>query len=469
MLARRLHPSVNRRGLTFWGQWLCATTLSSLTVCFLVFNQFGQISAEYRVLMLLGVLGSVPIYSLLHVYHKRYGYGLGLLRLLAGWSVLMGALYVVLLVFLGYADLDWGLLAKVAMLGFLAQGCTYLPLRYLMYLHSRWLRFERTAVIIGTCPLAYSLAMQLLHRVPVLGLVSVEDGTDTDAHTDTEQAIGQLPVLCALPGLRDLVLRDKVRRVYIALPLNRAAQIEAIYLDLLDLNVDVVWVPDFSSMMLLNQSVSQIEQFPAIYLNETPLSSHPASALGKEIFDRSLALIALIILSPVMLAAAIAVKLSSPGPVFFRQPRHGCNGLVILVWKFRSMRQHDDTGVTQATLGDPRITRVGAFLRRSSMDELPQLINVLRGEMAMVGPRPHAVAHNQYYGDKILAYMARHRIKPGITGLAQISGFRGETETLEKMQQRIEKDLDYINHWSLWLDIKILVRTPFTLFSRNTY
>jgi putative colanic acid biosynthesis UDP-glucose lipid carrier transferase len=355
------------------------------------------------------------------------------------------------------------------MLGFVAQACTYLPLRYLMYLHSRWLRFERTAVIIGTCPLAYSLAMQLLHRVPVLGLVSVEDGTDTDAHTDTEQAVGQLPVLCALPGLRDLVLRDKVRRVYIALPLSRAAQIEAIYLDLLDLNVDVVWVPDFSSMMLLNQSVSQIEQFPAIYLNETPLSSHPASALGKEIFDRSLALIALIILSPVMLAAAIAVKLSSPGPVFFRQPRHGCNGLVILVWKFRSMRQHDDQGVTQATLGDPRITRVGAFLRRSSMDELPQLINVLRGEMAMVGPRPHAVAHNQYYGDKILAYMARHRIKPGITGLAQISGFRGETETLEKMQQRIEKDLDYINHWSLWLDIKILVRTPFTLFSRNTY
>jgi putative colanic acid biosynthesis UDP-glucose lipid carrier transferase len=278
-----------------------------------------------------------------------------------------------------------------------------------------------------------------------------------------------LPVLGALPELNDLVTRCRIRRVYIAMPLSKAAQIEAIYLALLDLNVDVVWIPDFSSMMLLNQSISQIEQFPAIYLNETPLSSHPAAALGKELFDRGLALVSLIVLFPVMLAVAIAVKVSSPGPVFFRQPRHGCNGLVILVWKFRSMRLHDDAAVRQATQNDTRITRVGAFIRRTSIDELPQLINVLRGEMALVGPRPHAVAHNHYYGDKIIAYMARHRIKPGMTGLAQISGLRGETETLEKMQKRIEKDLDYINHWSLWLDIKILFKTPFTLFSRNIY
>jgi putative colanic acid biosynthesis UDP-glucose lipid carrier transferase len=276
-------------------------------------------------------------------------------------------------------------------------------------------------------------------------------------------------VLGALPELNDLVTRCRIRRVYIAMPLSKAAQIEAIYLALLDLNVDVVWIPDFSSMMLLNQSISQIEQFPAIYLNETPLSSHPAAALGKELFDRGLALVSLIVLFPVMLAVAIAVKVSSPGPVFFRQPRHGCNGLVILVWKFRSMRMHDDAAVRQATQNDTRITRVGAFIRRTSIDELPQLINVLRGEMALVGPRPHAVAHNHYYGDKIIAYMARHRIKPGMTGLAQISGLRGETETLEKMQKRIEKDLDYINHWSLWLDIKILFKTPFTLFSRNIY
>jgi putative colanic acid biosynthesis UDP-glucose lipid carrier transferase len=406
----------------------------------------------------------VPIYTALHVYHKRYGYGLGLLRLLAAWSLLMGALSAVVLVCLEYVDLDQDLLVRMAIFGFLAQACSYLPLRYLTNLHARWLRYERTAVIVGTCPLAYSLAQRLRERVPILGMVSTGDEAIEHIAHDSD-----LPVLGTLPGLNDLVTRDSIRRVYIAMPLSKAAQIEAIYLALLDLNVDVVWIPDFSSMMLLNQSISQIEQFPAIYLNETPLSSHPAAALGKELFDRGLALVALIILFPVMLAVALAVKLSSPGPVFFRQPRHGCNGLVIMVWKFRSMRLHDDTEVRQATQHDSRITRVGAFIRRTSIDELPQLINVLRGEMAMVGPRPHAVAHNHYYGDKIMAYMARHRIKPGITGLAQISGLRGETETLEKMQQRIEKDLAYINHWSLWLDLKILVKTPFTLFSRNIY
>ncbi|MFJ5300954.1 undecaprenyl-phosphate glucose phosphotransferase [Pseudomonas sp. NPDC088368] len=463
MLARRLHPSVNRRGLTFWGQWISATALSNLTICYLVYDHFGHIPIPYRVLLLLGMLASVPIYSALHVYHKRYGYGLGLLRLLAAWLVLMVSLSAVVLVCLDYANLDQPLLAKLVGFGFLAQACSYLPLRYLTNLHARWLRFERTALIVGTCPLAYSLAQQLRERVPVLGMVAT--GDDVPHAPDDDD----LPVLGSLENLNDLVSRSNIRRVYIAMPLSKAAQIEAIYLALLDLSVDVVWIPDFSSMMLLNQSISQIERFPAIYLNETPISSHPAAALGKELFDRCIALMALIVLLPVMLSVAVAVKLSSPGPVFFRQPRHGCNGLIIMVWKFRSMRLHDDTSVKQATQNDSRVTRVGAFIRRTSIDELPQLINVLRGEMALVGPRPHAVAHNHYYGDKILAYMARHRIKPGITGLAQISGLRGETETLEKMQLRIEKDLAYINHWSLWLDIKILVITPFTLFSRNIY
>jgi len=461
MIAPRLHPSVSRRGLTFWSQWFCATVLSNLTFCYLVSHRFGYIAVEYRGLMVIGMLSSIPIYSALHVYHKRYGYGSGLLRVLAGWTVLMVALYGMLRIFLFEPGLDHRLLIRAAVLGFLAQAFTYLPLRYLMILHSRWLGFERTAVIIGTGPLAYTLAKQLRERIPVLGLVSID--------ADAVQVDSALPILCGLQELPERVLHDKIRRVYIALPLANAALIETIYLKLLDLSVDVVWVPDFSSMMLLNPSISQIEQFPAIYLNETPNSSYPAATLGKALFDRGLALVSLIILFPVMLAVAIAVKLSSTGPVFFRQPRHGCNGLVIWVWKFRSMRLHDDVDVKQAFQGDPRITRVGAFLRRSSLDELPQLINVLRGEMALVGPRPHAIAHNQYYGDKIQAYMARHRIKPGITGLAQVSGFRGETETLEKMQQRVEKDLIYINEWSLWLDIKILIKTPFTLFSRNIY
>jgi putative colanic acid biosynthesis UDP-glucose lipid carrier transferase len=155
--------------------------------------------------------------------------------------------------------------------------------------------------------------------------------------------------------------------------------------------------------------------------------------------------------------------------VLFKQNRLGCNAEVITVWKFRSMRLHDDSEARQATRQDERITPLGRFLRRSSIDELPQLFNVLSGKMALVGPRPHAVTHNIYYTGKIRAYMARHRLKPGITGLAQITGHRGETQTLEKMQQRVAQDLKYINQWSLWLDIKILVKTPFTLFSKDIY
>ena len=185
--------------------------------------------------------------------------------------------------------------------------------------------------------------------------------------------------------------------------------------------------------------------------------------------ERSLSLAAIICLSPLLAAIALAAKLSSPGPILFKQHRHGWNGKVIKVWKFRSMQVHDDKHVKQASRNDSRVTAVGRFIRRTSLDELPQLFNVLHGDMALVGPRPHAVAHNDYYTGKIHAYMARHRIKPGITGLAQISGCRGETDTIEKMQKRVEIDLDYINNWSLWLDIKIMIKTPLTLISKDIY
>ena len=250
---------------------------------------------------------------------------------------------------------------------------------------------------------------------------------------------------------------------------SEAAKIEAMYVDLLDANVDVVWVPDLNSLTLLNHSVKVVDGLPAIYLNESPLTSRPTAALSKSLMEKSVALLAIILLSPVLLLISLAVKLSSPGPVFFKQDRHGWNGKVIQVWKFRSMRVHDDRDVKQASRNDSRITAVGRFIRRTSLDELPQLFNVLQGHMALVGPRPHAVAHNNYYSGKILAYMARHRIKPGITGLAQISGCRGETDTLDKMEKRVEIDLKYINNWSLWLDVKILVKTPFTLLSKDIY
>ncbi|ECZ3015487.1 exopolysaccharide biosynthesis polyprenyl glycosylphosphotransferase [Salmonella enterica subsp. enterica serovar Cerro] len=176
------------------------------------------------------------------------------------------------------------------------------------------------------------------------------------------------------------------------------------------------------------------------------------------------ALITLLI-SPVLCCIALAVKLSSPGPVIFRQTRYGMDGKPIKVWKFRSMKvMENDKVVTQATQNDPRVTRVGNFLRRTSLDELPQFINVLTGGMSIVGPRPHAVAHNEQYRQLIEGYMLRHKMKPGITGWAQINGWRGETDTLEKMEKRVEFDLEYIREWSIWFDIKIVFLTIFKGF-----
>lgn len=453
----------HRRGLTFWGQWLCALSLVNLLLMLLVYWRVGSLTSEYRVLMILTILGSVPIYSVMQVYHKRHGLLAGLGRLLAGWLILLAVLITIAFITQTSAIFSRQVIIVWAVLGYLIQAASFLPLHYIARLHSHKLSNERRSVIIGTCPTAHKLARKLCkpNRIPVLGFIAAADNTGP--------APSILPLLGHVDEIREIISRLVVRRVYVVLPMAQAATIEALYIDLLDMNVDVVWIPDFGSMVLLNQSISEIERMPAFYLNESLISSHPGSLLCKDLFERSLAAVAIILLSPLLLVVAAAVKLSSPGPVLFKQNRHGCNAEVIKVWKFRSMRLHDDSEVRQATREDDRITPLGRFLRRSSIDELPQLFNVVFGEMALVGPRPHAVTHNIYYTGKVRAYMARHRLKPGITGLAQITGHRGETETLEKMQQRVAQDLNYINQWSLWLDIKILVKTPFTLFSKNIY
>ena len=453
----------HRRGLTFWGQWLCALSLAILLLMLLVYWRNGSLTSEYRVLMILTVFGSVPIYSVMQVYHKRHGALSGLGRLLAAWLILLAVLITIAFITQTSAIYSRQVIIVWAVLGYLIQAASFLPLHYLARWHSHKVCNERRSVIIGTCPTAHKLARKLSrpNRALVLGFIAAADTTGP--------APSILPLLGRVDEIRELITRLEVRRVYIVLPMAQAAIIEALYIDLLDMNVDVVWIPDFGSMVLLNQSISEIERMPAIYLNESLLSSHPGSLLCKEVLERSLAAVAIVVLSPLLLVVAVAVKLSSPGPVLFIQNRHGCNAEVIKVLKFRSMRLHDDREVRQTTRQDDRVTPLGRFLRRSSIDELPQLFNVLFGEMALVGPRPHAVTHNIYYTGKVNAYMARHRLKPGITGLAQITGHRGETETLEKMQQRVAQDLNYINQWSLWLDIKILIKTPFTLFSKNIY
>ncbi len=470
-LQNKAHPVTRKRetilpggrGLTFWGQWLVAITLAILLLGALAILKTGELGTPYRTLAVFAVLASVPAYALLRVYDKRHGYLTGLGRLLGGWLLLLAGLTAVAFVtktselFSREVTLTW------ALLGFAIQAGTYLPLQHISRRYHQKLQIERTSLIVGTGDLALELADKLVRQrhEPLVGLVA-SDRAELPSNS-------LYPVLGGLEHLRALIAEHSIRRLYIALPLAEAEQIEGLYIDLLDANVDVVWIPDLASMMLLNHSVSDIGGLPAIHLNESPLTAYPTAAFTKAAMDRVVALLALLALSPLMLTIALLVKRSSPGPVIFKQKRHGWNGQVIEVWKFRSMRMHDDQAVKQATRNDDRITPIGRFIRRTSIDELPQFINVLQGRMSLVGPRPHAVAHNDYYTGKIDAYMARHRIKPGITGLAQVSGCRGETETLDKMEKRVELDLVYINNWSVWLDLKILIKTPFSLLSKDIY
>ncbi|MBN7771270.1 undecaprenyl-phosphate glucose phosphotransferase [Marinobacter daepoensis] len=450
----------------FWGQWAVATAIQVALLMLLTLDKSGDFPSTYRVLAVVSSLLAIPFYAVYRPFSTRNGYLVGVARLAAAWGTLAATLF-----FIGFITKTTETYSREIVLqwmigGFLLQSGAFIPLHKLALGLEAKLGAASACVVVGAGQLAHNLASKLRYerREDMLGLVELDDSSDEDLGDST-----YFPVLGYVSQLRDIIRRNKVSRVYIALPARETDQIEGLYVDLLDANVDVVWVPDFANLKLLNHSIHDLGGMPAIHLNESPLTAYPGGALMKSLVDKTLALTGIVVLSPVLIGCAIAVKLSSPGPVLFRQKRHGWNGNIIEVLKFRSMKLHNDTQVKQAQKEDPRVTPAGRFLRRSSLDELPQLFNVLCGHMSLVGPRPHAVAHNDYYSDKILAYMARHRIKPGITGLAQISGYRGETETLDKMQKRVELDLEYINHWSLWLDVKILIKTPLTLLSKNIY
>jgi Undecaprenyl-phosphate glucose phosphotransferase len=274
----------------------------------------------------------------------------------------------------------------------------------------------------------------------------------------------------ALEPFAAYVRENKVREVWVALPMSEERTLRTILDEFSGDLVNIRFIPDVQSLVMFDGEVIELMGAPAINLVASPLSGH--ALLQKAIFDRLFAIAALIAVAPLMAAIAIAVKLSSAGPVFFRQTRKGADGETFRIFKFRTMRAHVEKAgvVEQATRNDPRITPLGAFLRRTSLDELPQFLNVLRGEMSVVGPRPHATAHDDHYQKVVDGYIHRYRIKPGITGWAQVNGFRGETDHVEKMQSRVEYDLYYLKNWSLKFDIRIVIATVMKgLVHRNAY
>ena len=314
---------------------------------------------------------------------------------------------------------------------------------------------KQRALIVGMNEQGLALATKLkdspYSRIELAGFV---DSRSTDRlHPDSPFGL-----LGKIDELACIAQQNRIQVIYLSLPMASQPRILAILDELKDTTASIYFVPDMFVTDLIQGHPSSVCGMPVISVCETPFRG-PSGAI-KRISDVAFSLLILLMIAPVLLAIAIAVKFSSPGPIIFKQRRYGLDGEEILVYKFRSMTVTEDGGaIQQAKKNDSRITPLGAFLRKTSLDELPQFINVLQGRMSIVGPRPHAVAHNELYRKLIKGYMVRHKVKPGITGWAQVNGYRGETETLDKMQGRIDYDLDYLRNWSLRLDIHIILKT----------
>ena len=265
-------------------------------------------------------------------------------------------------------------------------------------------------------------------------------------------------------GLADIVENSRVSEVWISMPFNDFSKVDEITYELRHTLANIRFIPQHNDAKLLKHRISYLGSQYTIDLSYTPLDGFNRSI--KRLEDLILATLIGISVIPVCLMIALAIRLTSKGPVLFKQKRHGMGGEKITVYKFRSMEVHSEAkgAVTQAEIDDSRIPPLGHFLRRTSLDELPQFFNVLQGRMSIVGPRPHALVHNEYYKDLVQSYMWRHKVKPGITGWAQVNGYRGRTDTLEKMSKRVEYDLWYINNWSLYLDLKIILQSCYKGF-----
>jgi putative colanic acid biosysnthesis UDP-glucose lipid carrier transferase len=387
-------------------------------------------------------------------------------EVIVNWVVIVG-----ILVFFGWATrtltvfpeevlLTWGL--TVPVVAFIAHRTLPVLLPKLLALEG----LQRTAVIAGAGEAGQKLAQELMNA-PYLGIRFVGFFDDRSAQRLGPVSPGEL--LGKMTDLAREVKEQRIDLVFVTLPMASQPRIMRLLDELRDTTGSVYFMPDIFLFDLIQARMDTINGIPIVAVCETPF--YGINGLIKRLSDIVIASVILILIAPLLVAIAIGVKLSSPGPVLFKQRRYGLDGRDITVYKFRSMTVCEDGDVIQqATKNDQRITPFGALIRRTSMDELPQFINVLQGRMSVVGPRPHAIAHNEMYRKLIKGYMVRHKVRPGITGLAQANGMRGETETLDKMKARIEYDLAYLRNWSLRLDLSIILRTIWVVLKgRNAY
>ena len=441
-----------------------AIILGALWICAYVYGV--ELGLEYALAGMVAVFGFMFFAEWQALYSSWRADSVGR----EAWSILsIWLLAFCVLLALGFLSKSSVQYSRVTMLAWalttpVLLGGERLLMRYFLR-HVRKLGFNsRSVAIVGSGKSASQLVDAIMASpwmgMHIEGVYEEFDGTQT-----------QHPYL-QRRDIETLFQRIQERRVdcvYIAYPMQQEEKIRQLVGRLADSTVSVHVVPDVFVSELLHARWTSIGEVPLVSVFESPF--YGSNLFLKRLEDLVLGSLILLLISPLMLAIAAAVKLTSPGPVVFKQRRYGLDGQVIEVWKFRSMCVLEDgQNVPQAQKNDPRITPLGAFLRRTSLDELPQFINVLQGQMSIVGPRPHAIAHNEQYRKMIYGYMLRHKVKPGITGWAQVNGWRGETDTTEKMEMRVKYDLDYFNNWSIWFDLKIIWMTIFGgMRGKNAY
>lgn len=440
----------------FQGLDLVVIGLAGMAAGWLYVNPEAFQSTNYVQLMMIGLLLSGLIFNRMGVYQAWRGRSLlgEIGRVSLAWIAVVVTLSV--FVFMTKSGPEYSRIWGALWFCFGLMGL--LVLRVVLRACLRALRRlgynQRHVILVGYPKVIGELSARFESSL-WLGL-SVKETTDIDT--------------MSIPRLVNMAESGDVDQIWIVLPLKEEERLKALTDALALTSVEIKYVPDLFGLRLFSHSLTEVEGLPVLNLCSTPMQG--LNRLIKLVEDFCLSVIFLVLLAPLMLFIAIGVKLSSPGPVFFKQERLGWGGKRFNVLKFRSMVVHEESEnqVTQATKQDVRVTSFGAFLRRSSLDELPQFINVLMGDMSVVGPRPHAMAHNEQYKTLVDDYMHRHRVKPGLTGWAQVNGYRGETDTLEKMQGRVEFDLYYIENWSIWLDCKIIVLTVLKgFFHKNAY
>lgn len=468
-----------RRGIVTLLQPLIDGLIIISVAWYFIKQDIGYLTQDYIILMLV-LLGLVSVmYDRYAIYRTSATVSNKIFSLFNAWTISFLAL-----IFIGFLTKQSQVYSRIFIVetyifGFILQCAAHYIVRTLNRTVNKRSQTTDNVIIVGHGQLASYLEHKIssnpwLHQ-RVVGTVSIKEEQrksrsiqKTDVNEFSSVRTIRLGQVSELPELID---EHNINTIYIVTPLESSKVLENLYFELLDKHVSIHWVPDIFSLRLINHSVREIAGIPVLTLSETPLTG--ISKFSKAVEDRVLAFCILVLIAPLLLIIALAIKLDSKGPVFFRQNRTGWNAKTFRIWKFRSMRTEpaleNAAVLKQAEKNDPRITRVGAFIRKTSLDELPQLLNVLTGDMSLVGPRPHAVQHDEVYSQRITDYYVRNNIKPGMTGLAQVRGYRGETKEINQMMKRIEADIEYINNWSIWLDITILARTVTAFSGKGAY